>query len=100
MHIFLHVDLSMHLLPPSNAVRSYIAESTSNALPGSYALIYSLLSVAPLVALFMRLAWIDTAWWSTALLLTWFIHSGQRWMRDEEEALQKLETLRYDVRGA
>ncbi|KIP06203.1 hypothetical protein PHLGIDRAFT_128414 [Phlebiopsis gigantea 11061_1 CR5-6] len=99
-HMLLHVDLSLHLLPPSNRVRSFIAGTTSNTIPGSYALLFSLLSVAPLVALFMRLSWVDIAWWSTALLLTWFIHGGQRWMRDEEEALQKLETLRYDAKGA
>ena len=38
--------------------------------------------------------------WSSTAGLSWLVWSAKRWMSEEEREIERLEGLRYDVKGA
>lgn len=100
VHIFVHANLLLHLLPPTHPLRSTAATNSSNYLPLPYSILFGSASIAPVISLSLRHTWLEGAWWSAALLLTWFIYSGQEWVQEETKAIEGLEQLRYNARGA
>ena len=100
LHIFLHINLSVQLLPAGHHVRTAFASNSGKVLPLPYTALFALASAAPVLAAALRHTWMDIAWWAAALLVTWIVYSGQDWVRQENEALAELERLRYVARGA
>ena len=100
LHLLVHVNLTLHLLPSLHPTRLMISSVSSGFVPLRHTILFGMSSLAPFISLCLRLNWLELIWWSATLLLSWFIHSGQRWAKEEEEALQELEGLRYDAKGA
>lgn len=103
LHIFVHANLSLHLLSllsPEHPVLSLAAANTRSQLPLPYGVLFIMSAIAPVFSVLLRHAWLDVVWWCATLLVSWFIYSGQSWVREEEESIEKLEKMRYTARGA
>lgn len=53
-----------------------------------------------MLALLSNRSWVDALWWSITPALAWFVWSAKTWMREEEVAIERLESMRYDAKGA
>ncbi|KAI0076348.1 hypothetical protein K474DRAFT_1684890 [Panus rudis PR-1116 ss-1] len=103
-NLFTLLNLTIHLLPQSHPVRQSLRQLHSSPytyfLPLPFPLLFSISAVPPTLALMLRRHWQEFAWWCFAPFMTWFVHSAEKWAREEAEGIQNLEKLRYDAKGA
>ncbi|KAI0917268.1 hypothetical protein AcW2_007447 [Taiwanofungus camphoratus] len=106
LHIILHLNLSLHLLPAHSEVfhsvfpSSYSFHSPSLPLLFSHPVTLTAPAVAPTLSLLLHRGWPDVAWWSIAGGMTLFVYSVQKWIRQSEEGIRELEGMRYNAKGA
>ncbi|KAI0346030.1 hypothetical protein BDW22DRAFT_1370486 [Trametopsis cervina] len=98
--LFVHANLSLHLVSPQHAVRSNLANTFAGHVPLRQPFIFLASLIAPVLAVCLSRSLVDVMWWCFTLNLAAFIFSAQRWFRQEAEAIQRLENMRYDARGA
>ncbi|KAJ7069723.1 hypothetical protein C8F01DRAFT_1113738 [Mycena amicta] len=89
LSLLLHANLVLHLHP-------YLA---SFPLPLSYSTTYALACVSPTLSLFLARAWQTTVWGLLTALVTGLVHSVHSTLREGDEALAELESLKYKAPG-
>lgn len=99
LHLFLHANLTAHIFPPDHYVRLSLASISSN-LPLPYYVVFVASGLAPALSLLLRQSWAEILWWMTTPALAWFVYGAQKWMKEEDESIRRLEGMRYDARGA
>ncbi|KAJ6477398.1 hypothetical protein C8R47DRAFT_1140377 [Mycena vitilis] len=86
----LHANLALRLHPTPRV---------PPPLPLSYSLSYALAAVAPSLSLFLARSWQATAWAAIPALVVALIHSVHSTLKEGDEALAELETLKYRAPG-
>ncbi|KAJ6559156.1 hypothetical protein DFH09DRAFT_1162073 [Mycena vulgaris] len=89
--LFLHANLALRFHPHPHP---FLAP-----LPLSYPLSYALAAVAPTLALFLAHSWPATAWAAAPALVVALAHSVHGTLREGDEALAELESLKYRAPG-
>jgi len=104
LHILQQLNLCLHTLPPQHQLLAYISRAapllSALPLPFSHPVTLAAPAVAPTLSLLLRRSWLDFAWWSVALCMTWLVYSVLSWMRSSEEQIRELERMRYRAPGA
>ncbi|KAJ3553839.1 hypothetical protein NM688_g3404 [Phlebia brevispora] len=98
LHILVHLCCIVRLLATSNPVHVAVASSCPPLL--SYTTLFGASSAAPVLCLLTGGDWRDIAWWAVAdavILLLWI---AEHWAAEEAKNIRKLESMRYDARGA
>ncbi|KAF7288503.1 hypothetical protein HMN09_01379300 [Mycena chlorophos] len=90
--LLLHANLVLHLHPA-------LTSSSSLPLPLPYATTYALGCVAPTLGLFLARAWQTTLWTSLPVLVVLLVQSVHDTLKEGDEALAELETLKYTAPG-
>ncbi len=98
LHILVHIMTLVRLLSPANPLRVAIAASCPPLL--SFTVLFSVSSIAPTICLMTFSNWRDLVWWVIPELLVLFIWATGKWTAEEANSIQKLESLRYDAKGA
>ncbi|KAG8984054.1 hypothetical protein FRB90_005600 [Tulasnella sp. 427] len=73
---------------------------TSNVLEGPLRKRAILYLIAPFMSAVLRRSLSQTVWWLTPAIVIGLVALAQKWMRETDEGVERLEDLRYDARGA
>ncbi|KIO16835.1 hypothetical protein M407DRAFT_246907 [Tulasnella calospora MUT 4182] len=56
--------------------------------------------IAPFMSAVLRRSFSQTFWWLMPAIIIGLVALAQKWMRETDEGVERLEELRYDARGA
>lgn len=98
LHILVHILALVRLLTPDSPLRVAIAASCPPLL--SFTVLFSASSIAPTICLMTFSNWRDLVWWAVPEVLVLFLWATGKWVAEEADSIQKLESLRYDAKGA
>ncbi|CCM03493.1 uncharacterized protein FIBRA_05627 [Fibroporia radiculosa] len=103
LHIALHLNLGLLLLPYESSIIRWLASLPPplSALPIvlSHPICLVAPALAPALSLLLLRGWPETVWWSVAGAMTWFVYTIRQWPEQSEDDIRQLENMRYDARG-
>ncbi|KZT09118.1 uncharacterized protein LAESUDRAFT_748343 [Laetiporus sulphureus 93-53] len=108
LHILLHLNLFLLLLPPAHPLILAIAglpfPLSLITLPLAFTFVGPFTLGAPALSLLFLAGWPEVFWWSVLAGLTWFVYSVKNWNEQSDVEIRELEGLSetwksYDIRG-
>ncbi|KAL6304333.1 hypothetical protein BKA93DRAFT_825791 [Sparassis latifolia] len=104
VHILLHLNLSLTLLPPTHRLRRMLLSLPpplrAVPIPLTHPAVLCAAALAPAFSLVLRCGWADVVWWALAGGMTALVWAVQAWISQSERGIRELEGLRYNARGA
>ncbi|EED82316.1 predicted protein [Postia placenta Mad-698-R] len=98
MHILLHLNLGLLLLPSAHSAIRFLSSLppslgrfTPLPVPVPHAITLITPALAPVLALLLMREWPEIVWWSITGGLTWFVYNVRRWVIENEEEIRELE---------
>lgn len=100
--ICLHVldSLSLSKAPRVSLLDVEMPFNASAVLEGPFRKRAMLYLIAPFMSAVLRRSFSQTFWWLMPAIIIGLVALAQKWMRETDEGVERLEELRYDARGA
>lgn len=100
--IALHVldSISLTKNPRMSLLDVDMPFDTTGILEGPFRKRAVLYLIAPFMSAVLKRSFSQTVWWLMPAIIIGLIALAQKWMRETDEGVERLEELQYDARGA